>query len=238
MQQNGSRRKMRITDLPPSSRPREKLLAKGRANLTNEELLAILLGTGSTKQNALLVSKTLLKKYPLDQLPHIASDALLGIGSSKASRVIAALELGSRVFAPASLTKIVIRSTQDTVTHLRDIVGKKQEFLVVMYLNARYELLQREIVGQGGLNSMVITPKEIFHYAFQTPCASIIVAHNHPSGDPTLSDDDLVFTDRIQKAGEVLGITMLDHIIVGTSGFFSFRENMQGKSSKKLTYSY
>jgi DNA repair protein RadC len=114
--------------------------------------------------------------------------------------------------------------------HLQDIVLKKQEFLIVLYLNARYELIQKEIVGQGSLNSMILTPKEIFSPALQTPCASILVAHNHPSGDPTPSDDDLVFTDRIHKAGDVLGISLLDHIIVGTNGVFSFQEN-------KATYS-
>lgn len=228
MQQNGRRRKMRIVDLPQSSRPREKLLAKGCANLTDAELLAILLGTGSSKQNALSLSASLLKKYPRMQLATTSQESLVsipGIGTSKAARIMAALELGNRIFAPESLTKVIIRSTQDALGHLRDIVGKKQEFLVVFYLNARYELIQKEIVGQGGLNSMMITPRDIFSPALQTPCASIIVSHNHPSGDPTPSDDDIVFTDRIQKAGEVLGITMLDHLIVGTNGFFSFQEN-------------
>jgi DNA repair protein RadC len=105
MQQNGRRRKMRIVDLPQSSRPREKLLAKGCANLTDEELVAILLGTGTSKQNALSLSKTLLKKYPRTTLSQIDSDALRkisGIGPSKATRIIAALELGNRVFSPAS----------------------------------------------------------------------------------------------------------------------------------------
>jgi len=227
MQQKGRRHKKRMKDMPLSSRPREKLLIKGSENLSDEELIALLLGTGSRTHNALSLSKALLKQYPLTQLSQTTCSSLSklsGIGASKATRVMAAVEIGRRVFAPSSLTTIVIRSTQDALAQLKDIVGKKQEYLVVFYLNARYELLQKEVVGIGSLNSMIITPKEIFGHAMQTPCASIIIAHNHPSGDPTPSDDDIVFTDRIHKAGEVMGITMLDHLIVGRGGFFSFRD--------------
>lgn len=225
-------RKRRIKDLPLSSRPREKLTAAGSANLTNEELIAILLGTGSAKQNAIALSATLLKQYPLSKLATVPSQELVrfpGVGKAKASRIVAALELGSRVYAPLSMTKIVIRSTQDVVTQLREIVEKRQEYLMVFYLNARYELIQKETVGQGSLNHMMITAKEIFSPALMSPCASIIVAHNHPSGDPTPSDDDIAFTTRIHEAGEVMGIPMLDHVIIAKSGYFSFRDNKMGK---------
>jgi DNA repair protein RadC len=148
-----------------------------------------------------------------------------GVGKSKASRIRAAIELGNRLFAPKSFTQTVMKSTEDVLVHLKEIAEKKQEYLVVFYLNARFELLQKEIVGQGGLNNMMITPKEIFSYALQTPCASLIVAHNHPSGDPMPSDDDIAFTTRIHEAGEVMSITLLDHIIVGKKGYFSFRDN-------------
>lgn len=223
--------KRRIKDLPPSTRPREKLITSGSTNLTDVELLAILLGTGSAKQNALSLSATLLKRFPLEKLLYVASEELVrfpGVGKAKASRIVAALELGSRAFAPISMTKSVIRSTVDVVALLRDIVEKRQEYLVVLYLNARYELIQKEIVGQGSLNHMLITAKEIFAPALVSPCASIIIVHNHPSGDPTPSDDDIGFTTRIHEAGEVMGIPMLDHVIVAKSGFFSFRDNKKG----------
>lgn len=220
--------KRRIKDLPLSSRPREKLSTVGRENLTNEELFAILLGTGSAKQNAIALSSTLLKQIPLQKLATVPFQELIrfpGIGKAKASRIGAALELGSRVYAPSSMTKLVIRSTQDIVAQLRDIVEKRQEYLLVFYLNARYELIQKENVGQGSLNNMMITAKEIFAPALMSPCASLIVAHNHPSGDPTPSDDDIAFTTRIHEAGEVMGIPMLDHVIVARHGYFSFRDN-------------
>lgn len=221
-------KKKRIKDLPLNSRPREKLTLAGRENLTNEELIAILLGTGSAKQNAIALSSVLLKRFPIKKLVQVPSEALVrfpGIGRAKASRIMAALELGNRIYAPSSLTKIIIRSTEDVTLQLRDIIEKRQEYLVVFYLNARYELLQKEIVGQGSLNHMMITAKEIFAPALMSPCASIIVAHNHPSGDPSPSDDDIAFTTRIHEAGEVMGIPMLDHVIVARSGSFSFREN-------------
>src|SRR5207253_398698 len=97
----------------------------------------------------------------------------------------AALELGERLFAPASVTKIIIKSAHDVVAEVRDIADKKQEYLIVLYLNARHELVLKEVVGMGSLNSLQITPKEIFNHALQSPCASIIVVHNHPSGDPS-----------------------------------------------------
>lgn len=230
--------KVRMKDLPFASRPREKLATLGRENLTNEELIAILLGTGSVKQNALKLSKTLLSQLPLANLAQASLSELIrlpGIGKSKASRISAAIELGNRLFAPASFTQTIIQSTQDVLLHLKDIVEKKQEYLLVFYLNARFELLQREIVGQGSLNSMMITPKEIFSHALSTPCVTLIVAHNHPSGDPTPSDDDIAFTTRIHEAGEIMSITLLDHIIVGKNGYFSFRENKTVMKKNQLT---
>ena len=223
---------MRIRDLPLSSRPREKLEANGRSNLTDSELLAILLGSGSVNQNVLKLSEKLLKHYPLKSLSEISLQLLTkipGIGKSKASRILAALELGERVYSPPAINKIIIRSTEDAVAQFKSIAAKKQEYLEVLYLNARHELLQQETIGIGSLNSMVITPKEVFSPAFHTPCAAIIVAHNHPSGDPDPSDDDIKFTQRIHEAGEILAIPLLDHLIIAKSRYFSFKENKVGK---------
>lgn len=222
------RSKIRIKDMPSSLRPREKLLIKGRENLSNEELIVILLGTGSSKQNVLKLSALLLKQFPLNKLASSSLSNLVrfpGIGKAKATRISAAIELGNRLFSPPSFNKITIRSAEDALVHLRDITNKHQEYIVVFYLNARDELIEREIVGQGNLSSMLITPKEIFATAIKTPCASIIVAHNHPSNDPTPSDDDIVFTKNIHEAGQILKITMLDHLIVAKSSYFSFRDN-------------
>jgi len=228
---NIKRKNKRIKDMPFFLRPREKLFAVGVKNLTDPELLAILLGTGSSKHNALLLSDKLLRKYPLNKFGTHMNEIVTieGVGTAKAARIQAALELGERVFSPASIAKITIKNTKDILQQIRDIADKKQEYLVVLYLNARHELLLKEVVGVGSLNSMHITPKEIFSHAFKTPCASIIVIHNHPSNDPTPSDDDISFTRRIHEAGVVLAIPLIDHVIVCNSGYFSFRDH---KSSK------
>jgi DNA repair protein RadC len=217
----------RILDLPTQSRPREKLFLKGVDNLSDEELVAILLGTGTVASDALHVSNRLLRHYPLTEFPLLSPHHLIkfpGIGQSKAARILAGLELGRRIFAPAVLTNVVIRSTQDVLHHVRDIMEKRQEYLIVFYLNARYELLQKELVGKGSLNKLLITPKEIFAPAIQSPCAFLIVVHNHPSDNPQPSDEDITFTSRIQEAGEILGIPLLDHLIVTKHAYFSFRD--------------
>ncbi len=224
------KRQSRIKDLPLSSQPQEKLLAKGRHNLTDAELMAILLGTGSAKQNAVVMAEGLLRHFPLQKFPSIQVSDFLhtpGIGRVKASRIMAALEMGERIFAPAALTKIVIRTTDDALNQLKDIVGKKQEHLVVLYLNARYELLQKEVLALGSLNTTMIEPKEIFTPAVMSPCHAIIVAHNHPSGDPQPSEADLQFTKRIQEAGEIMGVTLLDHLIVAKNAYYSFKDGNQ-----------
>ena len=220
-------KKLRIKDMPLTLRPREKLFAQGSKNLTDAELIAILLGTGSAKQNALVLGDKLLKEFPLQKLDGQLKEMVRypGVGSAKAARIAAALELGERLFAPTSVSKIIIRNAQDVLSQVRDIAEKKQEYLIVLYLNARHELVLKEVVGMGSLNSLQITPKEIFSHALQTPCASLIIVHNHPSNDPSPSDDDLRFTKRIHEAGEVLAIPLLDHVIVSKSGYFSFRED-------------
>jgi DNA repair protein RadC len=229
MDTNGrkKRQKLRIKDMPVTLRPREKLFAQGAKNLSEVELLAILLGTGSAKQNALVLGDKLLKQFPLQKLDGQLKEMVRfpGVGAAKAARIAAALELGERLFSPATVSKVIIRTAQDVISQVRDIAEKKQEYLIVLYLNARHELVQKEIVGMGSLNSLRITPKEIFSHALQTPCASIVIVHNHPSNDPHPSDDDIHFTRRIHEAGEVMNIPLLDHVIVSKSGYYSFRED-------------
>jgi DNA repair protein RadC len=221
--------KIRIKDMPLSLRPREKLLTVGARNLSEAELLAILLGTGTTKVNAIALSEKVLKQFPLQKLDGQFNELVKyqGVGKAKAARIAAALELGERLFAPTTVTKITIKTAHDVLGEVRDIADKKQEYLIVLYLNARHELVLKEVVGMGTLNSLRITPKEIFSHALQTPCASIIVVHNHPSNDPEPSDDDITFTRRIHEAGEVMGIPLIDHVIVSKSGYFSFRDDKE-----------
>jgi DNA repair protein RadC len=214
-----------------ASFPREKFFAKGGKNLSDRELMALLLGTGSARQNVLSLSDKLLKQFPLTKLSSVQTTDLMsfpGVGRTKAARIMAALELGERMYAPCHLNKVIIHSVLDTVNELKEYASKKQEYLVVLYLNARDEMLQKEVIGIGSLNSLVITPKEVFGPALIAPCSSIIVAHNHPSGDPEPSTDDIKFTQRIHEAGEVLGIRLVDHIVLAKSSYYSFRDNKVG----------
>lgn len=227
------KQKNRIKDLPLNSRPREKLLNKGAQNLTDAELIAILFGTGSTKQNVISLASTVLSQYPLEKLASVSSahlEKISGIGKVKALHILAALELGKRVF-DTSVAKTTIYTTQDALAICRDITGKKQEYMLVLYLNARHELIQKETIGIGNLNTLVIEPKEIFSPALLSPCAEIIIVHNHPSGDPTPSEEDIHFTQRVQNAGEIMGVSLIDHLILSTSGYFSFREDDYVKES-------
>lgn len=224
--------KKRIKDLHPSLRPLEKLIALGAENLSNQELLALILGTGKVGQNVVVMAEKILKKFSLKKLVDVKLEQLKtipGIGKTKATRILATLELGERTFAPAKLHKVIINSTKNILDQVREIADKKQEYLLVLYLNARHELLEKEIVGVGSLNTNLIEPKEIFAKALLYPCAFLILAHNHPSGDPTPSKADIGFTFRIQKAAEIMGLTLLDHLIVCTSSYFSFESNQTSK---------
>lgn len=223
--------KLSSKNTPFQARPREKLLAKGSKYLTDVELLAILLGTGCAKSNVMKLSDSLLKQIPIQKLSSMPMKELTefpGVGCLKAVRILAALELGERIYSPECLHKVIINTTKDTIAELRDFSAKKQEHLIALYLNARLELIGKEIIGIGSLSSLMITPKEIFSPALLLPCTSIIVAHNHPSGDPNPSEDDIKFTKRIHEAGEVMGIHLLDHIVLGKSSWYSFRDDKIG----------
>lgn len=219
-------RPSRIRDLPLSTRPREKLLARGRENLSDGEILALLLGSGSSKQNAITLAKKILKRFNWDKLREVSIENLQeidGIGKAKATRIKAAIEVGERVFRPAPLNRVVINSRDKALAELKEIAAKKQEYVVVLYLNARSEMIQKETVGLGNLNTNLIEPKEVFAPALATPCSGIILAHNHPSGDPSPSQEDLAFTKRIWEGGRIMGVDLLDHIIVAEERYFSFK---------------
>ncbi len=217
----------RIKDLPLSTRPREKLKAMGVGNLASAELLAIILGTGTKKLNVLKLSQKVLDQYKDNQLSHTTLSQLLkidGIGPTKATRILAMIEFGNRLFAKPTLGKIKIQTNEDVISQVREYSSKKQEHIIVLYLNARHELIQKEVIAIGKLNSALIEPKEVLSPALVSPCASFILIHNHPSGDPNPSEDDIDFTKRLQKASEIVGIQMLDHLIICPNDYFSFRE--------------
>ncbi|MDD4902162.1 MAG: DNA repair protein RadC [Patescibacteria group bacterium] len=218
----------KIKDLPRHERPREKLIAKGAMNLKDKELLAILLGTGRVGKNVLDMAQEILAKHPMKKL--LASDyvklsSIKGIGPSKACSLLAAFELTKRALEVEDNNLPLINSAKDAVAQLQELRIAKKEHFVVLYLNARNQLIHRETISVGTVNASLIHPREIFEPAIKNLASQIIVAHNHPSGDLSASEEDLKITKRLAAAGELLGIEVLDHLIIVANNFSSLKES-------------
>lgn len=220
----------KFRELSLSDRPREKLINQGEESLSDVELLALVINTGTRKKDVLKVATEIIQRFTLHNLGQVESRELLGvdgIGWAKIARIRAVCELGRRIHQPALIDRPVISGVEEAVAEVRGLANKSREHLVALYLNARHELLSKEVVTIGSLNQNVVQPRDVFKPAFQWPCTYLIISHNHPSGDPTPSDADVSFTERIRQAGGLLGLQLLDHIIVATNGYYSF--NQDGK---------
>jgi DNA repair protein RadC len=218
----------KIKDLPKIERPREKLIQKGLQNLKDEELLAILLRTGREGKNVIELAKQILRKYSKKRLLNLKYEDLIkikGINSAKACTILAAAELVKRALKIGEATLPVIRSTKDVIAQAVYMRDKSREHLMVIFLNARNEMIFKKPMFIGTLNANLVHPREIFAEALKQNAASVILVHNHPSGDPEPSQDDLEITKRIQEAGKIMGIDVLDHVIITKNKAFSFKEN-------------
>jgi len=219
--------KKTIKDLPEFERPREKLISKGAQNLKDEELLAILLGVGVEGKNVLEVAKQILNKYTkkrLLKLTYSDLSKIKGIGPAKACALLAAAELVKRALKIGETTLPVIRSTKDVIAQSVYMRDKAREHLMAIYLNARNEMIFKKPMFIGTLNANLVHPREIFQEALKQNAASVILVHNHPSGDAEPSQDDLTITKRIIEAGKIMGIDVLDHVIITKNKVFSFKE--------------
>jgi len=217
--------KVRIKDLPEHKKPREKMMERGAESLKDYELLAILLVSGYQGQNALKVSKRLLSEYPLEKFVKLPLDKLKklkGIGPAKACLIKAAYELNRRAIENDLLPSII--SPKDVIREVADIRDYKKENFIALYLNAKNQVIHKETISIGSLNANVVHPREVFKPAIEKSAASIILAHNHPSGDPTPSGDDIELTKQIIEAGKIMDIDVLDHIILGDKGYISLKE--------------
>ncbi len=216
--------------MPLDDRPREKVLSKGVGVLSDAELLAVLLRTGSKEKSALEMARELVdtpeKLFSLAGMKPAQLALQKGIGPAKAVTISAALELGRRVSRAAPQERQVINSAADAadiaLSHLRH---EDREYFLLLLLNAKSRVLHVERVFQGSLCASIAHPREVFHAALLHRAASVIVAHNHPSGDPEPSTEDFSLTRTLDKAGEVMGIPLIDHIIVGDGIYFSFQEH-------------
>ncbi|WP_053368944.1 RadC family protein [Bacillus sp. FJAT-27245] len=218
-----------IRDYPQEERPRERFIAGGPASLSNHELIALLLRTGTKEESVLQLSNRLLSHFEGLRLLKAASleeiTAIKGIGTAKAILLMAALELGSRVANLANNDRYVIRSPEDGANYvMNEMRFLSQEHFVCLYLNTKNQVLHKQTIFIGSLNASIVHPREVFKEAFRRSAASIICLHNHPSGDPTPSREDIEVTKRLSECGKIIGIDLLDHLIIGENKFVSLKE--------------
>jgi len=209
--------------------PRERLKIYGEKQLSNQELLAILLRTGTKQHSVLEVSKKVFESFnQLSDLKEASLEELAqikGIGPIKAIEIKAVLELGARLNQgkPMKLGR-VYSSQQIGDLLVAELNGLYQEHLLVLYLNTKNHIIKKETIFIGGLNQSIAHPREIFRVAVRCSAAKIILAHNHPSGDPYPSKQDIDFTERLGQCGELLNIPLIDHFVIGEESYISFKE--------------
>jgi len=206
-----------IKNLPKHEQPREKMVEKGATNLRDKELLAILLRTGRKGKDVMQMSSDILRKYSKKRLLAMKYEDLVkikGINSGKACSLLAAFELTKRALEVEDNNLPMINSAKDAVAHLQELRTAKKEHFVVLYLNARNQLIYKEIISIGTLNANLVHPREVFKPAIEHLAASIIVAHNHPSGGIEPSEDDMMIAKELNEAAKLLGIDVLFSLII------------------------
>jgi DNA repair protein RadC len=218
-----------IKSMPPDSRPRERIAALGATSLSNAELLAILLRTGTPEYTVLELAAQLLShpgglRYLAEATPE-ELERHKGIGLAKAAQIKAAIELGKRLISLSPEARPVIKCPEDAA-HLvmEEMRYLDREHFRVLCLNTKNQVLSIEMVSVGSLNSSIVHPRELFKTAISRSAASLILVHNHPSGDPTPSREDIEVTLRLVEVGKLVGIEVLDHVVIGDTRFVSMKQ--------------
>jgi len=225
---------MKIKDFPEDSRPREKLLKKGAENLSDPELLAILLrnGLGAKKgergENAIELANRLINEHGLDKLSECSVKELRninGIGKAKACQIFASFELNKRINqAKHPVKKISCAQDVFDLMHER-LKDKKEEHFYVLMLDTKNNIIGEQLISKGILDASIIHPREVFKPAIKNSASKIIIVHNHPSGDPNPSGEDLEITEKLIKAGEELGIKVVDSVILGREKYWNWKDS-------------
>jgi DNA repair protein RadC len=221
--------KLRLRDLPEEEKPREKLRKFGPASLKNYELMAVILGKGTRKEGILELSKRIMSQYG-DQAVFSHADVdttgkVLSLSPVQACQVVAAFELGKRLFGRP--TEVFLRSPQEVFEYAKDMARLKKEYLRGFYLDTRNKLMRDEIIAIGTLNASLAHPREIFHPAIESHAAAILLVHNHPSGDPLPSKEDIELTKQVYEASRIIDIDVLDHVIIGDETYCSLKESTE-----------
>ncbi len=218
-----------IHDLPVSERPRERLQKFGVEALSAQEILALILGRGIAGESVTVTAQRLLSQF--GNLRGIASASLeeltqvRGIGPAKASQIKAAFELANRLEGyPEAGKRPLVKTPDEVVSLVRGrLRGKKKEHFLALLLDTRGQLIKVSEISVGSLDTSVVHPREVFKEAMSASASSVIFVHNHPSGDPEPSEDDIKLTERLAQAGEIMGIDVLDHIIIGDKNYLSLK---------------
>ncbi len=212
----------KIKNIPKSDRPREKLQKKGVKALSNDELLAAMLGKGVKGRDVFHIAKDILKlaKDDFNNLTFEKLEKIEGVGLAKACQILSAIEFSKRFLVKDG---IKIKSAKDITNLTKELKNKKQEYFLTFTLDGANNLIRKRVVFIGTLNRSLVHPREVFADAITDRAASIIFVHNHPSGNLTPSREDKLITERLIKTGDTVGIKVLDHIIVSKNGYFSFQ---------------
>ena len=222
--------KKSIKEWAHDDRPREKMISKGKAALSDSELLAILLRTGKAGQSAVDLARAILDKVDnnlinLSNLTLKELKGFKGIGEAKAITIMAALELGKRRRAAEANLPKEVKDSRDTFERFLPYIDDlKQEHFLVMYLDQSNHALKVECISNGGTTNVIADPKIIFKNALNIGATCIVLGHNHPSGNPRPSEDDRLLTKKLVAAGKLLDIAVIDHIIIGNERYYSFRD--------------
>ncbi|MDY6834956.1 MAG: DNA repair protein RadC [Chloroflexota bacterium] len=222
-----------VRDLPSSERPRERLLRMGEDVLSTQEILALVLGKGVKGESVMLAAQRLLSTFGnLQGIANASSEELMrlkGIGPAKAAQLKASFELGRRIecgdmqLSPSN----VVSNPKTVVKHLSSrLRGKKKEHFWVLLLNTRNQVIRDCEISVGSLDASIVHPREVFKEAITASAASVLFVHNHPSGDPTPSQEDVELTKRLVEVGDLVGIEVLDHVIVGSKEYVSLKSRM------------
>ena len=220
---------MKIKDIPEKERPRERLLRVGVENLTDVELLTIVISTGSKNLSSYEIALRLLKNYNLNTIFDLGIDTLSkeeGIGLAKAIKIKASIELGRRSVLTKNIDHKRYVCPEDIYNYVKGIfTDLKQEKFYTIYLNNKNEIIETKLLFMGTIDRSVVHPRDIFKYAYLLSASSIICVHNHPSDDVEPSFEDIRVTKALEKLGELAGIPIIDHLIVGRTNYYSFKDN-------------
>ncbi|MGB9856566.1 MAG: RadC family protein [Dictyoglomaceae bacterium] len=220
----------KIKNLPENEKPRERLLHYGGQNLSDCELLAIILRTGSKNLSVLELAQKILSEFgSLKRLSEVGIGELIkypGVGITKAIQIKASIELGKRIFLDKRefFQKSIQNPESAFLLFQEDFLNLSEEHLFCAYLNTKNRCLSKRLIAKGNLNVVYAQPREILRYALQENAVKLILAHNHPSGDLNPSEEDIIFTKRIIEAGKIIGLEILDHLIIGNGGYISLKE--------------